>query len=599
MRCKNQRRAFARTAVLNGSLLFLIGVFAARLPATIAQITGGASGNFVDPINDVYRALMADYVDRPDGDKLRKGAIDGMLEALGDDYAEYIPADEVADFEKAMTGHFVGIGCQVETRDGWLTVVSPLEDSPALAAGIMANDRITKVGETSTFGMTTDACIKMLTGKAGTQVSFTVERDGKEIPFTVTRAPITSHAVRGVNRRTGDPSRWNYLIDPDRRIAYIRLSQFTPDATDELVAALEAARTEHATSGNRDAPSGETDSLGGLILDLRNNPGGVMDAALEIADLFLDQGTIMSIRGRSPLGGGGGGQGGGAEEVFQARGPGTLPDFPLVVLVNEGSASASEIVSGALSDHKRAIVVGTRTFGKGLVQSVSRLPHDPRSQVKFTTQRYYLPSGKLIQRADDSTEWGVDPTPGFFVPLTEREQFESIMRRREWDVLRAAGSAAAPATVASWDDPEWIREKAGDKQLAGALQAIQGRIATGEWTPLSEVEHMSGKIAATELHDLNKARERLELEFVRVEKRISTLEKAAASAGESSEHKMIDLWPDAIDLTGGRVRVFDKDGKEVATLSVTGRDLERWLINADVKPADAESDKPAAAGSAP
>src|SRR5262249_2932482 len=146
--------------------------------------------------------------------------------------------------------------------------------------------------------------------------------------------------------------------------------------------------------------------VAGLVLDLRNNPGGFMDAAISIADMFINEGVIMSIRGRD-----------GEGETFMAGGRGTLPKFPIAVLGNRSSASASEIVSGALQDHGRAVVIGERTFGKGLVQTVHGIPHLPKAEVKFTTQRYYLPSGRSIQRSDSSTDWGVDPTPGFYVPM--------------------------------------------------------------------------------------------------------------------------------------------------------------------------------------
>ena len=192
------RRPAIRRAMLNGLLIFLIGVFAARLPTTLAQISG--RGEFIDTVGDVYQSLMSSYVDVPDAAKLQKGAIDGMLEALNDDYAAYVPEEDVAMFDKEMTGHFSGIGCQIEIRDGWLTVVSPMEDSPAFNAGIMAGDRIIKIGEKSTFKLNADECIKLLTGEAGTPVTFTVQREGAEMPFTLIRAPITSKTVRGVTR---------------------------------------------------------------------------------------------------------------------------------------------------------------------------------------------------------------------------------------------------------------------------------------------------------------------------------------------------------------------------------------------------------------
>lgn len=563
----HHHRAQVRRTVMNAVLIFLIGVFVARLPTTLAQISG--KGEFLDTVDDVYKAIMTSYVDVPDATKVQNGAISGMLEALNDDYAEYIPEEDAAMFEKEMTGHFSGIGCQIEIRDGWLTVVSPLEDTPAFNAGIMAGDRITKIGDKSTFGLSADECIKLLTGEAGTQVTFTVQRNGTETPYTLTRATIASKSVRGISRINDGSGRWNYLIDPEKRIAYIRLSQFTPTAAQELAEALQAAYQQAGAAGG--------EGLGGLVLDLRNNPGGVMEGALAIADMFLDGGIIMSIRGRTS-----------PPVEFKADADGTLPDFPMVVMVNENSASASEIVSGALSDHHRAIVVGTRSFGKGLVQTVARLPHAPKAQVKFTTQRYYLPSGRLIQRTDDSTEWGVDPSPGFYVPMSDREQVDAIMKRRQWDILRKEGGEA-PADQ-HWADPTWIREQAADKQLAAAVEAMETRVASGDWKPVSDAKDQHGKIEVSELRDLQKARRVLGLEFAQIEKRISALRKQANNGEVAPEH--VDLWSDDLDLSGGRVDVFDKDGKTVAHLKVTGRDLERWLLNADVEPVDkAASDK--------
>ncbi len=555
-------RARVRRTVMNAVLIFLIGVLVARLPATLAQITGKAE--FLETVDDVYKAIMTGYVDAPDATKVQNGAISGMLEALNDDYAEYIPEEDAANFEKEMTGHFSGIGCQIEMRDGWLTVVTPLEDTPAFNAGIMAGDRIVKIGDKSTFGLSADECIKLLTGEAGTPVTFTVQRNGVETPYTLTRAMITSKSVRGISRINDGSGHWNYIIDPAKRIAYIRLSQFTPTAAQELAEAIQEARRQAGGKGESDGAV-----LGGLILDLRNNPGGVMDGALEIADMFLDGGVIMSIRGRSS-----------PPVEFRAQAEGTLPDFPMVVMVNENSASASEIVSGSLSDHKRAIIVGTRSFGKGLVQTVAHLPHAPKAQVKFTTQRYYLPSGRLIQRTDDSTDWGVDPSPGFYVPMTDSEQVDAILKRRQWDVLSKAGGE--PAADQHWADPAWVRTTAEDKQLAAAVEAEQTRVATGEWKPVSDAKEQHGKIEVSELRDLRKSQRLLGLEFAQIDKRIAALRKQANGGGAAPEIK--DLWSDDLDLTGGRVDVFDKDGKPVAQLKVTGRDLERWLLNADVQP---------------
>jgi carboxyl-terminal processing protease len=575
-----------RRTIMNFTFVFLLGLLAARLPATIAQVNAMAGGkaDFEDPVLDVYRLLMGYAVKAPEQDKLQQGAIDGMLKSLDDDYAEYIPAQDEKEFEKQMTGAFVGIGCQIEIRDGWLTVVSPLEDSPALAAGIIANDRIAKIENESTFGLSSDECIKRLTGEPGTPVNIVIQREGAEIPMTIIRAKIVSKSVRGLNRipeaHAQEPaatepsastnSRWNYLLDPDKKIAYIRMSQFTPTSPAEFRDAIGEARQ---------SAGGE---ISGLIFDLRNNPGGYMDAALDIADMFIDKGKLMSIKGRD----------GKNETVFNAKSRGPHYTFPVVVLINQNSASASEIVSGALQDHDRAVVIGTRSFGKGLVQTVHHLPHDPDAQVKFTTQKYYLPSGRLIQRENDSTVWGVDPTPGFFIPMTDKEQIDLLLLRRDWDIIRTNGmktregeTPAPPLADQHWTDPEWIKTTAKDPQLSAAVASFHTRLASGEWKPISDAKEQHGKIAMLELKQLERAREALGKDFARIDKRMEALEKAeqTGEVGPLAAKKLPDFWADTLDLTGGKVDVFDKEGKRIAELKITGRDLERWLAFADVK----------------
>lgn len=584
------------------TFVFVLGVFVARLPAMMQQL--GVRGNPMDTVDQVHALVLRGYVDPPDDKKLSEGAVKGMLEALDDPYAEFIPAEEAADFEKAMTGSFSGIGCQVDTKDGFLYVVSPLEDSPAWHAGILAGDKITKVNGASTSGLSVDKCIKLITGEPGTSVHLDVLRDGKELQFDVVRQKITSKSVRGFRRAADGSGHWDYLLDRESKVAYVRLSQFTPTSPQELVEALAAAET--AAGGGR---------LGGLILDLRYNPGGYMDAAIQIADMFLDSGTIMSTRGRK----------GTPEVVYKAdTDDGPAPKFPVAILVNGGSASASEIVSGALQDNGRAVVVGTRSFGKGLVQGVQTLPGTgpTPAQVKFTIQRYYLPSGRLIQRTDESTDWGVDPSPGLFIPMSDEDTVAWLLQRREWDILRKDGEAPAPAAAASagdaakptpappaaeqrWTDPEWVRSVAKDRQLAAAVEAVMAKIARGDWPRLTDVGEQHGRIAMAELKTLERARERMGKEFARLEKRAETLEHAASVGQEPP--KTPDLWPDDVDPTGGTVEVRDKGGKVIATLSVTGRDLERWLVFADVKKAgdqargagDGGRDEPGSAASPP
>ncbi len=557
-----------RVILLNFILVFVLGLFVARLPSTLAQI-GVAKADTFDIIADVQRMVMAGFVDKPDPDKLTKGAINGMLEALDDPYAEYIPADEAAEFEKAMTGSFSGIGCQLaeKHKDEPLTVASPMEGSPALNAGIIAGDKIVKVNDESTRGKSVDECIKMITGPEGTEVKLHVLRGAQELDFTVTRARIVAKSVRGFRRSSDDTGRWDYLIDPKEKIAYVRLSQFTPTSPGELEDALGEANK---------AAAGE---IKGLILDLRGNPGGLMDAALEISDMFLDSGVIMSTRGR---------EGRLPPVIYKAEPSPDTPKYPIAILANEFSASASEIVAGALSDNNRAIVIGSRTYGKGVVQSVQSLPHDPKASVKFTTQRYYLPSGRTIQRTDDATDWGVDPTPGYYVPMTEDETVAWAFRRRDWDVLRKEGSPlpagfepVLPLGEQHWGDSAWVEAVAKDKQLAGALRTMQAKTANGEFVKLSDEPSQHGRIALAELKKLERDEVRMSKAFTLIEKRKETLEKIASTGKGATEPK--DLWPDSLDLTGGLVEVRDKDGKVVADLRIKGRDLERWLAIADLE----------------
>ncbi len=581
-----------RQTILILCLFFLMGIFVAQLPARVAQLTGSTSRyDFFDPIIDVYSTISGSYVDRIDQAKLQLGAINGMLEALEDPYTQFVPPVDRADFHKELTGEFVGIGAEVVIEGGYLTIVSPLEDSPAYNAGVRPGDKVVEIDGESTLNLSIDECIDRLTGEPGTPVNILIARDGlagERIPMTIIRQRIHPRAVRGVHRRiptspsastepTGAAA-WEYTLDPERRIGYIRLSQFTPTAAEELAEALDllGARKKGA--------------LGGLILDLRGNPGGVLDAALEIADMFLDGGVIASVKGREgarPISGI-------RDQVYSAHSAGTLPDFPLIVLVNGASASASEIVAGALADHDRAVVLGTRTFGKGLVQAVQTLRSPVwggalGAQLKFTSQRYYLPSGRMIHRTDDSDAWGVDPTPGFYVPMTGEEQLARMLQRRDRDVLDvpvlAPGAALPAAEPARWSDPDWIETELKDKQLAAAVRAMHSRLDTGVWTPISDIadaQAQLGSVSLAELRRLELGRERMLRDLERLERRIDAL--SAVAAGDGEDDRATDLWPDDAPVAGGRLDVYDKDGNKVTTLRITGENLERWLIDAGVQP---------------
>ncbi|MFN0132560.1 MAG: S41 family peptidase [Phycisphaerales bacterium] len=575
-------------ALYQGALLGILGI--AVLGSTIAL--SRPDYTFFDPIIDVERIIAQRFVSEPDRDAMRLAAINGMVDSLNDPYTVYIPPTLTRSFTKDLTGDFVGIGVQVGSRDGVLTVVTPLEDTPAFRAGVLANDRIIEINGTSTVGLSPDQCVELLTGEPGTEVTFVVDRDGQKLPFTVTRERIVAKTVKGFHweapkssdtpatapdKPDGQPAAdaskqsgsWQSFIDPTRKIAYIRLTQFTPTSADEITSTLESL-------GAREG------KVGGLILDLRFNPGGVLADAIEIADLFLKEGVIVSTKGRAH-----------EEDVARAVADGTLPDFPLALLVNGNSASASEVLSGALAENKRAVVVGTRTFGKGLVQSVLSLPSG-QGQLKITEQKYYLPSGRSIQRDDASAEWGVDPTPGFFLPMNDDETAEFLRVRRQEEVI---GGDRHAGNEDRWSDPAWIVDRLKDKQLAAALKAVQLKIdsgSTGNWTPTGEPLPSSPTLASGELTRVSKLRDRLERELVRLSRRIEQLESAAGTPAAEAP----DLWPDETDLSGGSLDIFDKAGKRVARLSITGPDLERWLAEADIKP-ETNATEPGAPASAP
>lgn len=336
--------------------------------------------------------------------KLVEDMIRGGLHDL-DPHSTYFNAEELKRFEADNEGSFGGVGITmtVDPQTKRLKVEYPMPGTPAYAAGVVAGDVIAKVDGEDTAGWTTADAGKKIKGEIGTKVTLTLDRKGREVPVALTRAPIAIHPVTGVSRRADDPTRWNWFIDPKNKIALVRLNQFSEIATKELKAAVE-----------------EIEAAGGqaLILDLRDNPGGLLSQAVEVADLFLTDGRIVTTRPRH-----------GAGKTYSARGAGTLflpaEKKPMVVLVNDHSASASEIVAAALQDNHRAAVVGERTFGKGSVQSPFRLPPDQKTAVKLTTQTWWRPSGKNMDRVtapkDRPDEWGVTPDEGLAVPVTDEE----------------------------------------------------------------------------------------------------------------------------------------------------------------------------------
>jgi carboxyl-terminal processing protease len=311
---------------------------------------------------DVFERVRADYVEKPDDSKLVEQAINGMLNGL-DPHSSYMDPKSFRDMQIQTRGEFGGLGIEVTMEDGLVKVVSPIDETPAAKAGVMANDIIIKLDEDQVQGLTLNQAVEKMRGPVNTKIKLTIMRKGQEKPIEVSimRDIIRVRSVR--MRIEGDD------------VGYIRLSQFNEQTTEGLKKSIADITAQISN-----------DKLKGYILDLRNNPGGLLDQAISVSDAFLERGEIVSTRGRN------------AEETqrYSARAGDLTKSKPVIVLINGGSASASEIVAGALQDHKRATILGTRSFGKGSVQTIIPLGNN-NGALRLTTARYYTPSGKSIQ----------------------------------------------------------------------------------------------------------------------------------------------------------------------------------------------------------
>jgi carboxyl-terminal processing protease len=555
----------------NRSMLPLVGILGvAVVGSTIAVAMnamrmGDDQYSFFDPIVDVSTLINALYVEEADIEAMQRGAIEGMIEELNDPYTTFVPRRDTDDFSKDLTGEYVGIGAEVQIRDGWLTISSPLDGSPSWKAGVMADDRVVAIDGKSTEGFTIDESIDLLTGEPNTKVVITVERGTETLDIEIIRDHIKVQAVKGFMREGGD-GEWMHLIDPSAGIGYIRLTQFTPGCAQEVKNAIE--HTKRELGGD----------LNGMILDLRFNPGGLLDEAVEIADLFIEEGTIVSTKGRVF-----------EEEIDRATRAGTITDLPLLVIVNGQSASASEVLSGALSDHNRAVILGTRSFGKGSVQTVRPL-ESGAGVLKITEQYYYLPSGRLLHRRDDSTEWGVDPTPGYFVPMTTDETLDMLRARREQEIIEHNDESEQ----VDLRDTNAVLAALNDPQLSAAVSVMQTRVNSGEFAPTGIEQNEPMDVALAELNALRTQEERLLRELARLDKRMQAAEQKVP--GEIIADNPRDFWDDETNLEGGELVIRDADGNVITTLKITGNNLEAWLVDADVEKKD-ESSKGEESGS--
>ncbi len=351
------RKRLATAIVVGALALTLLLSPTVRTVATAARDTYESLETFANIINIVQKH----YVEEVTTDRLVEGAINGMMASL-DPHSAYLTPELYKELQVDTKGTFGGLGIEITIRDDILTIIAPIEDTPAFRAGVKPGDQILKIDGQSTKGMSLMKAVSLMRGPKGTEVTLTLRRESAPEPFDVKikREIIRVKSVKDVKLY-------------DNRYGYIRVAQFQEGTSRELSDAMHKLEKE--------APG----ELEGIILDLRHNPGGLLNEAVKVADLFIDAGLIVYTEGRDES----------QKQRFLAHTDGTEPNRPMVVLVDEGSASASEIVAGALQDHKRAVLVGTRTFGKGSVQTI--LPLDHQSALRLTTARYYTPSGRSIQ----------------------------------------------------------------------------------------------------------------------------------------------------------------------------------------------------------
>jgi len=381
---------------VNRKRLALIGIICLLMGGLVfvsgkdRPVTAGTADVYenIEIFTEVLRQIEKNYVEPQDPQKLIYGAIKGMVQSL-DPHSSFLTKEEHQELLIETKGSFTGVGIEITVRDNVLTVVSPIEGTPAYEAGIQAGDQIIGIDDKPTNDMTLTDAVKNIRGPKGTKVKLTVRREGAEKPleFSITRDVIPLKSVR------------SHLLSPD--IGYVRISSFQSKTDEDLASALEKIEDGRA--------------LKGLILDVRNNPGGLLTQAIKVSDLFLDSGLIVSTKGRND-----------SQDMEVPANKNEDPrNYPIIVLVNGGSASAAEIVAGALQDNKRALVLGTKTFGKGSVQTI--LPLSDGSGLRLTTAKYYTPSGKSIQLSGITPDIKVEFVP----PVDKPEKGESRFLREE------------------------------------------------------------------------------------------------------------------------------------------------------------------------
>ena len=437
-----------RKIVLATGLGCALGVFTATQVSTpvFAQQSDDKQVIYeqLDLFGDIFDRIRMEYVEEVEAKDLIEAAIDGMLSSL-DPHSSYLSPDDASKMREQTRGEFGGLGIEVTHEDGFVKVVTPMDDTPAFNAGMEAGDYITHVDGESVLGLTLNEAVERMRGPVGSEIVITVVREGEVEPFDVTiiRDVITMTAARA---RT------------EGKTVVLRLTTFNDQTTDQMVEGLNKQVEE----------AGGMDNINGVVLDLRNNPGGLLTQAIKVTDAFLEQGEIVSTRGRNPAEG----------DRFNATKGDVINGKPMVVLINGGSASASEIVAGALQDHRRAVVVGTKSFGKGSVQTV--IPMRGQSAMRLTTSRYYTPSGRSIQNLGVSPNIVVEQKRR---TETDEEETENRFSRSEADLRGTLSNDSLSEDEiqqieqerAAEEEAAKLRER--DYQMAYAIDILKGLAA--------------------------------------------------------------------------------------------------------------------------
>ncbi len=422
-----------------------LATIAVTQPRALLGMTANAAASdtyrHINLFGDIFERVRTDYVEKPDDAKLIEAAINGMLTSL-DPHSSFLDSRNFRDMQVQTRGEFGGLGIEVTQEEGLIKVVSPIDETPAARAGILANDIITHIDNEPIQGLTLQQAVEKMRGPIGSSITIRVTRQGAQPrDIAIVRDRIIIRAVR------------HQIIDED--IGYVRVTQFNEQTTENLRKAIEEIKAK--------VPA---DKLRGYVIDLRNNPGGLLDQSISVSDTFMERGEIVSTRGRN------------AEETqrWNARAGDLTAGKPVIVLINGGSASASEIVAGALQDHRRATVLGTRSFGKGSVQTI--IPLGSQGALRLTTARYYTPSGRSIQAR------GIDPDIVLEQPVPEELRARLQENRGEAGLRGHLRNSGQDGNLERSASSVYVpREQKDDVQLNRAYELLRGTATDPAFPP--------------------------------------------------------------------------------------------------------------------